>query len=52
MEEERLRKLEEERKEKDRIRYNNERNAFKDEDINVYKEENEEKMESDEVSDY
>ena len=52
MEQERLRKLEEERKEKDRIRYNNEREAFKDEDINVFKEENEEKTDSDDISDY
>ena len=52
MEQERLRKLEEERKEKDRIRYNIEREAFKNEDINVFKEENEEKTDSDDISDY
>ena len=41
-EEERLRKIEEERKAKDKIRYEKERNAFKEEDINAYKENNEE----------
>ena len=51
-EQERLRKLEEERIEQDRIRYNLERKAFKDEDINIYKEENEENAESEENSDY
>ena len=52
-EEERLRKIEEERREKDRIRYTKERMLFKEEDINTYKEENEEeKSNSDEGSDY
>ena len=51
-EQERLRKIEEERKEKDRVRYMFERNALKDEDINIFKEENEEKNESEEVSEY
>ena len=46
-EEERLRKLEEERKEQDKKRYEKERNAFKEEDINVYKENNEEENKSD-----
>ena len=50
-EQERLKKLEEDRKEKDRKRYNIERNALKDEDINIYKEENEEKTDSEEISD-
>jgi hypothetical protein len=49
---ERLRKLEEERKERDRIRYNLERKAFKDEDINVHKEDNEEKSDSEDNSEY
>ena len=52
MEEERLRKLEEERKERDRIRYTKERMVFKDEDINIYKEEEEEEKTSEEISDY
>jgi len=52
-EEERLRKIEEERREKDRIRYTKERMLFKEEDINTYKEENEEeKSNSDEGSEY
>jgi hypothetical protein len=51
-EQERLRKIEEERKEKDKVRYMFERNALKDEDINIFKEENEEKNESEEVSEY
>ena len=52
-EEERLRKIEEERREKDRIRYTKERMLFKEEDINTYKEEDEEeKSNSDEGSDY
>ena len=52
-EEERLRKLEEERREKDRIRYTKERMIFKEEDINVYKEvDEEEKTDSEEISDY
>jgi hypothetical protein len=52
-EEERLRKLEEERREKDRIRYTKERMLFKEEDINTYKEEDEEeKSNSEEESDY
>jgi hypothetical protein len=52
-EEERLRKLEEERREKDRIRYTKERMLFKEEDINTYKEEKEEeKSNSDEESNY
>jgi hypothetical protein len=47
-EEERLRKLEEERKAQDKIRFEKERKAFKEEDINAYKEENdEEKSNSD-----
>jgi hypothetical protein len=52
MEQERLRKLEEERKERDRIRYNLERKAFKDEDINVHKEDKEEKSDSEDNSEY
>ena len=51
-EQERLKKLEEERKEKDRLRYNFERNALKGEDINVFKEEKEENTDTEEVSDY
>jgi hypothetical protein len=51
-EQERLKKIAEERKAKDRVRYMFERNSLKDEDINIYKEENEEKNESEEVSDY
>lgn len=52
-EEGRLRKLEEERREKDRIRYTKERMLFKEEDINTYKEEDdEEKSNSEEGSDY
>ena len=50
-EQERLRKIEEERKERDRVRYMFERNALKEEDINIFKEENEEN-ESEEGSDY
>jgi hypothetical protein len=50
-EQERLRKLEEERIQRDIMRYNLERNALKDEDINIYKEENEEN-ESDENIEY
>ena len=52
IEEERLRKIEEERREKDRIRYTKERTIFKEEDINVYQEENEEEKTSEEISDY
>ena len=52
MEEERLRKIEEERREKDRIRYTKERMIFKEEDINIYKEEYEEEKTSEEMSDY
>ena len=52
MEEERLRKLEEERKERDIIRYTKERMIFKEEDINIYKEEDEEEKTSEEISDY
>ena len=51
-EEERLKKIEEERKAKDRARYNIERNCLKEEDINVYKEINEENLESEEIADY
>ena len=51
-EQERLKKLEEERKEKDRLRYNFERNALKGEDIDVFKEEKEENTDTEEVSDY
>ena len=50
-EQERLRKLEEERIQRDIIRYNSERNALKVEDINIYKEENEEN-ESEENTEY
>ena len=52
IEEERLRRLEEERKERDRIRYTKERMIFKEEDINIYKEEDEEEKTSEEISDY
>ena len=52
MEEERLRKIEEERKEIDRKRYTKERMVFKEEDINIYKEEEEEEKTSEEISDY
>ena len=41
IEDEKQRKLEEERKEKERIRFTNERNLMKEEDINVYIEEEE-----------
>ena len=52
-EDERLRKLEEERKEKDRIRYTKERMVLKEEDINIYKEvDEEEKTDSEELSDF
>ena len=51
-EEERLRKLEEERKAIDKIRYEKERNAFKEEDINAYKESNEEEKTESGLSDY
>ena len=51
-EQERLRKLEEERIEQDKKRYNFERKALKDEDINIYKEDNEENAESEENSEY
>jgi hypothetical protein len=47
-----LRKLEEERIEQDKKRYNFERKALKDEDINIYKEDNEENAESEENSEY
>jgi hypothetical protein len=50
-EQERLRKLEEERIKQDIIRYNLERNALKDEDINIYREDNEEN-ESEDNSEY
>ena len=52
IEEERLRRLEEERKERDRIRYTKERMILKEEDINIYKEEDEEEKTSEEISDY
>ena len=51
-EEERLRKLEEERRAKDKIRYEKEREAFKNEDINIYKESNEEEQSNSDYSDY
>ena len=51
-EEERLRKLEEERRAKDKIRYEKEREAFKNEDINIYKESNEEEQSNSDFSDY
>ena len=51
-EEERLRKIEEEKKAIDKIRYEKERNAFKEEDINAYKENNEEEKSNSEMSDY
>ena len=51
-EEERLRKIEEERKAKDKIRYEKERNALKEEDINAYKENNEEEKTNSDISDY
>ena len=50
-EQERLKKLEEERKEQDKKRYNIERDALKEEDINVFKEDNEDKFESEEIND-
>ena len=51
-EEERIRKLEEERRAKDKIRYEKEREAFKNEDINIYKESNEEEQSNSDFSDY
>ena len=51
-EEERIRKLEEERRAKDKIRYEKEREAFKNEDINIYKESNEEEQSNSDYSDY
>ena len=51
-EEERLRKIEEERKAKDKLRYEKERLAFKEEDINAYKENNEEEKSNSDISDY
>ena len=51
-EQERQKKLEEERKEQEQKRYNIERTALKEEDINVFKEENEENFESEEINDY
>ena len=52
-EEERLRKLEEERKAKDKIRYEKERKIFQEEDINFYKEKNEDENQSNsDLSDY
>ena len=51
-EEERLRKLEEERRAKDKIRYEKEREVFKAEDINIYKETNEEEQSNSDYSDY
>ena len=50
-EEERLRQLEEERKAKDKIRYEKEREAFKAEDINTYKENKEEEQTNSDESD-
>ena len=43
---------EQERKEQDKIRYEKEREAFKLEDINIYKEENQEEQTNSELSDY
>ena len=51
-EEERLRKLEEERRAKDKIRYEKEREAFKAEDINIYKEDEGEEQTNSDYSDY
>ena len=51
-EDKRLRKLEEERRAKDKIRYEKEREAFKNEDINIYKESNEEEQSNSDFSDY
>ena len=51
-EEARQRKLEEERRAKDKIRYEKEREAFKNEDINIYKESNEEEQTNSDYSDY
>ena len=51
-EEERLRKLEEERRRQDKIRYEKEREVFKTEDVNVYKESNEEEQSNSDYSDY
>ena len=50
-EDERIRKLEEERKAKDKIRYEKEREAFKAEDINTYKENKEEEQTNSDESD-
>ena len=43
---------EEERRAKDKIRYEKEREAFKNEDINIYKESNEEEQSNSDFSDY
>ena len=51
-EEERLRKLEEERRAKDKIRYEKEREVFKSEDINIYKENEDEEQSNSDYSDY
>ena len=51
-EEARQMKLEEERRAKDKIRYEKEREAFKNEDINIYKESNEEEQTNSDYSDY
>ena len=51
-EEERLRKLEEERRAKDKIRYEKEREVFKAEDINIYKENEGEEQSNSDYSDY
>ena len=49
---ERLRKIEEERKLEDKKRYDKERKAFKEEDINAYKENEQEEKTNSELSDY
>ena len=41
MENEKKRKIEEEKKERERIRFTNERKLLKDEDINMYREDDE-----------
>ena len=51
IENEKQRKIEEERKEKERQRYTNERNLLKEEDLNVYKEEEEQENTSESFED-
>ena len=51
-EEERIRKIEEEKRALDKIRYEKERNALKEEDTNAYKENNEEDKSNSDLSDY